>query len=189
MRPCWPRSFAPCTPSREPRDFWASSAWRNWLTPARTCSACCATRKLTADAAVITALLQLLDGLRAILKIIETEGGEGAGDDAALIERLEELQAPVRTAAKPVHAEAGATPARECRAASSSGQRSPSPAHGCACCRPQPRSAPRCALPSRRRRSRCPRQAPPPTPPKDAPRRLEPPRKAPCASTSPCSTA
>ena len=35
--------------------------------------------KLLADAAVITALLQLLDGLRAILKIIETEGGEGAG--------------------------------------------------------------------------------------------------------------
>ena len=43
---------------------------------------------------MITGLLQLLDGLRAILKTIEAEGSEGAGDDAALIERLEELQAP-----------------------------------------------------------------------------------------------
>jgi two-component system chemotaxis sensor kinase CheA len=50
--------------------------------------------KLTADAAVITALLQLLDGLRGILKAIEAEGGEGTGDDGALIARLEELHAP-----------------------------------------------------------------------------------------------
>jgi two-component system chemotaxis sensor kinase CheA len=67
--------------------------------------------KLLADAAVITALLQLLDGLRTILKIIESEGGEGAGDDAALIERLEELQALARSR-KPVHAKAGAPPAQ-----------------------------------------------------------------------------
>ena len=65
--------------------------------------------KLLADAAVITALLQLLDGLRAILKIIETESGEGVGDDAALIARLEELQAPARSR-KPVYAKAGAPP-------------------------------------------------------------------------------
>ncbi len=51
--------------------------------------------KLTANVAVITALLQLLDGLRVILKAIETEGNEGAGDDGALIARLEKLQAPV----------------------------------------------------------------------------------------------
>ncbi len=68
--------------------------------------------KMIADAAVITGLLQLLDGLRAILKTIETEGGEGTGDDSALIERLEELQAPVR-ARKPVHAKAGKPSAQE----------------------------------------------------------------------------
>ncbi len=51
--------------------------------------------KLAAGTPVITALLQLLDGLRGILKTIEAEGGEGAGDDGALIARLEELQAPV----------------------------------------------------------------------------------------------
>ncbi len=47
--------------------------------------------KLVAGAAVITALLQLLDGLRAILKAIEAEGNEGAGEDRRLIARLEEL--------------------------------------------------------------------------------------------------
>ena len=49
--------------------------------------------KLAADRAVITGLLQLLDGLRSILKIIEAEGGEGEGIDTELIERLMELQA------------------------------------------------------------------------------------------------
>ena len=39
---------------------------------------------MTADAAVITALLQLLDGLRSILKTIEAEGSEGTQEDAAL---------------------------------------------------------------------------------------------------------
>jgi two-component system chemotaxis sensor kinase CheA len=68
--------------------------------------------KMIADAAVITALLQLLDGLRGILKTIETEGGEGSGDDATLIERLEELQAPVR-AQKLVHAKGGTASAQE----------------------------------------------------------------------------
>ncbi|MGA9062307.1 MAG: chemotaxis protein CheW [Terracidiphilus sp.] len=50
--------------------------------------------KLTAEAAVMTGLLQLLDGLRGILKAIEAEGGEGAGEDGVIIARLEELQAP-----------------------------------------------------------------------------------------------
>jgi two-component system chemotaxis sensor kinase CheA len=63
-------------------------------------------RKMIVGTDVITALLQLLDGLRGILKIIETEGGEGGGDDAALIERLEELQVPARSR-KPAHAKAG----------------------------------------------------------------------------------
>jgi two-component system chemotaxis sensor kinase CheA len=50
--------------------------------------------KLSADRLIITGLLQLLDGLRSILKIIEAEGGEGAGEDTALIGSLGELQAP-----------------------------------------------------------------------------------------------
>jgi len=68
--------------------------------------------KLIADAAIITALLQLLDGLRAILKSIETEGGEGSGDDDRLIERLQELQAPARSR-KAVHAKTCAPPAEK----------------------------------------------------------------------------
>jgi two-component system, chemotaxis family, sensor kinase CheA len=56
--------------------------------------------KLAADRPIITGLLQLLDGLRAILKIIEAEDSEGAGEDGALIRQLEELQAPVHAAAK-----------------------------------------------------------------------------------------
>jgi len=54
--------------------------------------------KLSANAPVITALLQLLDGLRDMLKAIEAEGNEGNGDDTALIARLEELQAPAHQA-------------------------------------------------------------------------------------------
>jgi two-component system chemotaxis sensor kinase CheA len=50
--------------------------------------------KALASRRVITGLLHLLDGLRVILKFIETDGGEGTGDDAALIEELEALQTP-----------------------------------------------------------------------------------------------
>jgi two-component system chemotaxis sensor kinase CheA len=68
--------------------------------------------KLTADRRTITGLLQLLDGLRSILKTIETEASEGDGDDALLIDRLEELQAPAQALAKqPVRLQAGASPA------------------------------------------------------------------------------
>ena len=52
--------------------------------------------KLAADHAVITGLLQLMDGLRSILKTIEVEAGEGEGIDAELIEQLEELQTPAK---------------------------------------------------------------------------------------------
>jgi len=52
--------------------------------------------KLLADRPIITGLLQLLDGLRSILKSIEAESSEGDGEDAELIGRLEELQAPAR---------------------------------------------------------------------------------------------
>jgi len=69
--------------------------------------------KLIADAAIITALLQLLDGLRSILKAIEADDTEGAGDDAALIEYLEALQTPAqmcKPARATVHAHAAAMP-------------------------------------------------------------------------------
>jgi len=57
--------------------------------------------KLVATPNLITGLLQLLDGLRSILKTIEAEGGEGDGEDGALIARLEELQAsPQQSASK-----------------------------------------------------------------------------------------
>src|SRR6202008_3042489 len=56
--------------------------------------------KLAASAAVITGLLQLLDGIRLILRSIETDGSEGEGTDAALIGHLEELQTPEPVAAK-----------------------------------------------------------------------------------------
>lgn len=48
--------------------------------------------KLLANAAIISALLTLLDVLREILGSIETAGNEGQGDDAAMIERLRALQ-------------------------------------------------------------------------------------------------
>jgi two-component system, chemotaxis family, sensor kinase CheA len=50
--------------------------------------------RLEATAPIITGLLQLLDGLRSILRIIEAEGHEGEDEDAALIAELEELQTP-----------------------------------------------------------------------------------------------
>jgi len=50
--------------------------------------------KLSADRPLITGLLHLLDGLRAILKLIEDEESEGSGDDSALIAELEVLHTP-----------------------------------------------------------------------------------------------
>jgi two-component system, chemotaxis family, sensor kinase CheA len=54
--------------------------------------------KLSANQAIITGLLQLMDALRGILRIIETHNHEGEGEDlqgdAALIARLHELQHP-----------------------------------------------------------------------------------------------
>lgn len=61
--------------------------------------------KLHADAPTITGLLQLLDGLRGILKTIEATDAEGEGADQELIHRLEELQAPAKLQqAQPAHA-------------------------------------------------------------------------------------
>ena len=70
--------------------------------------------KLVADRPTITGLLQLLDGLRSILKTIEAEDSEGEGEDAALIGRLEELQVPKLAQAQakqPVRLKAGVHPA------------------------------------------------------------------------------
>jgi two-component system chemotaxis sensor kinase CheA len=67
--------------------------------------------KLAADGPIITGLLQLLDGLRSILKTIEVESSEGDGEDEQLIGRLRELQAPKLAAAQarqPVRLRAGA---------------------------------------------------------------------------------
>jgi two-component system chemotaxis sensor kinase CheA len=61
--------------------------------------------KLTADRQIISGLLQLLDGLRSILKTIEANSNEGEGDDEILIGWLEELQAPAQAQVKqPAHA-------------------------------------------------------------------------------------
>jgi len=54
--------------------------------------------KISANRQIVTGLLQLLDGLRLILKSIETEATEGEGVDDALIGWLEELQAPGKVA-------------------------------------------------------------------------------------------
>jgi two-component system chemotaxis sensor kinase CheA len=56
--------------------------------------------KLTAGQPTITGLLQLLDGLRSILKTIEAQDSEGEDEDNALIGRLEELQLPAKAKAK-----------------------------------------------------------------------------------------
>ena len=50
--------------------------------------------KLLANAEIISALLALMDGLRAILRAIEDAGNEGEGTDHELIEKLHELQEP-----------------------------------------------------------------------------------------------
>ena len=50
--------------------------------------------RLAPDAEIVTGLLQLLDGLRSILKIIESDGNEGDGADDELIGQLKALQTP-----------------------------------------------------------------------------------------------
>jgi two-component system chemotaxis sensor kinase CheA len=63
--------------------------------------------KVTADGPTTTGLLQLMDGLRSILKSIEAEGTEGDGEDTILIGRLEELQSPAQAQAKHARVRAG----------------------------------------------------------------------------------
>ncbi len=50
--------------------------------------------ELAATPQIITVLLELLDGLRGILKRIDSEGSEGEDSDAVLIARLAALQTP-----------------------------------------------------------------------------------------------
>ncbi|MGD0628282.1 MAG: chemotaxis protein CheW [Terracidiphilus sp.] len=63
--------------------------------------------KLTADEPITTGLLQLMDGLRSILKTIEANDSEGNGEDTVLIARLEELQAPAQAHSKHARVRAG----------------------------------------------------------------------------------
>ena len=89
--------------------------------------------KLVADRPIITGLLQLLDGLRSILKTIETESSEGDGEDAELICRLDVLQAPARALAmQAAQVKAGRSPAPQ-------EQASPQPAAALA--QPRPTAA------------------------------------------------
>ncbi len=68
--------------------------------------------KLTANQPIITGLLQLLDGLRSILKTIEADNSEGEGADGVLIGWLEELQAPAHAqATRHARVKADAAPA------------------------------------------------------------------------------
>src|SRR5271165_5718898 len=48
--------------------------------------------KLFATAEIINTLLELMDGLRVILRSIEAAGDEGHGEDHAMIDRLRALQ-------------------------------------------------------------------------------------------------
>jgi two-component system chemotaxis sensor kinase CheA len=65
--------------------------------------------KIAASAAVITTLLELLDGLRSILRAIDADESEGQGDDAVLIGRIAELQVlPVAGATVPALTSSGA---------------------------------------------------------------------------------
>ncbi len=81
--------------------------------------------KLRADGPIVTGLLKLLDGLRAILKFIEAAGDEGDGSDAELIRVLVELQAPAR-AGQPVSAAHGAKSVAKSAPASTAGPMTPS---------------------------------------------------------------
>jgi two-component system, chemotaxis family, sensor kinase CheA len=68
--------------------------------------------KLSADGRVITVLLRLLDGLRAILKAIEADDNEGSGDDDDLIADLDRLQAPAQASAGRTEGAIASAPAR-----------------------------------------------------------------------------
>ena len=67
--------------------------------------------KLAANQTIITGLLQLLDGLRVILRTIEQQNQEGDGEDADLITLMQTLQQPASVSvAVPVPAAFAASP-------------------------------------------------------------------------------
>ncbi len=68
--------------------------------------------KLTVSTPVITAVLAGLDGIKAILRVLEATGREPEGGDADLIARLERVAAGEATAAGPAAAEPEGTAAR-----------------------------------------------------------------------------
>ena len=80
--------------------------------------------KLAATAPIVTALLQLLDGLRFILRGIEDNEIESPGEDGKLIRQLEQLQAAPALASMP-RSTTGARRSRR-KAAETSSQSSPS---------------------------------------------------------------
>ncbi len=69
--------------------------------------------KLLATAEIVNALLDLMDGLRAILRSIETAGDEGHGDDRRMIERLRCAMRQNEAATVRAHEDTGRTPAQE----------------------------------------------------------------------------
>jgi len=71
--------------------------------------------KLRADGPITTGLLELMDGLRSILRTIEAQDSEGDGHDNVLIGRLDELQAPALAPAKHARAAAGSGSAQSAK--------------------------------------------------------------------------
>ncbi|HEX4320431.1 MAG TPA: chemotaxis protein CheW [Acidobacteriaceae bacterium] len=97
--------------------------------------------KLSANEAIITGLLQLMDALRGILRIIESHNHEGeaadAQGDAALIARLNELQHPVKATITVAAVTEAAAPPGEVPT-----QLAPPAAHPSAPAIPDPETAP-----------------------------------------------
>ncbi len=76
--------------------------------------------KLAATPPVITVLLELLDGLRFILRTIESNETEGAGDDSSLILRLDQVQSLETTEQQAIAATEKHARKRSARSASGS---------------------------------------------------------------------
>ena len=85
------RSSALCIPSRERPASWALPVCKRWRTRGESLLGALRDGKITVTSELITGLLALLDGLRAILRLIETSGTEGhrsTDDDRELIALL-----------------------------------------------------------------------------------------------------
>jgi two-component system chemotaxis sensor kinase CheA len=71
---------------------------------------------LLANAEIVSALLELLDGLRSILQSIEESGDEGQGNDAAMIAHLQTLQNLPAATPEPQQPQAAVSPISEASA-------------------------------------------------------------------------